>query len=295
MSMLLSQNDASPASFVKLPQLEDARILAVLNQIEASRSASWRLDDLASTVGLSPYQLHRRFKLVMGETVGDYVRRTRLDMAATLLCRGYTTILEAAIETGYGSHAAFTRAFSRQFGVSPAAARKAVLKQMPIPSADHRDFARATRPQWQRRVPLIAMRFHGAHADAPRHWRRFAVYLQRLGYDLSRANAVGILYDDPGVTPEHRFRYDCCIVDEGYPAHLVGAPLRRQSIGLIEFASLDVKGPYSMIAEAIFGICNVWMNQQRRAIGTSPAYELHKRAPWSDSGVFEATIMVPLS
>ena len=50
-----------------------------------------------------------------------------------------------------------------------------------------------------------------------------------------------------------------------------------------------------MIAEAIFGICNVWMNQQRRAIGTSPAYELHKRAPWSDSGVFEATILVPLS
>jgi AraC family transcriptional regulator len=294
MSILLSRNDVSESPFDAPAHLEDASILRVLNEIERSRSVAWRLDDLARMVGLSPYQLHRRFKRLMGETIGDYVRRTRLDMAATLLCRGYTSILEAAIETGYGSQAAFTRAFSRQFGLSPAEARKAVLQQMPVPSADHRDFARATRPQWQQHVPLIAMRFHGAHADAPRHWRRFAVYLQCLGYDLSYAKAVGILYDDPGITPAHRFRYDCCIVDVGYPAHLIGAPLRRQSIRVTEFASLDVKGPYSVIAEAVFGICNVWMSQQRRAIGTSPAYEIHRSAPWAGGG-FDTTLLVPLA
>lgn len=294
MSMLLSRNDVLLPPVPAPMHLEDSRILGVLNEIESSRSASWRLDDLASAVGLGPYQLHRRFTRIMGETVGDYVRRTRLDLAATLLCRGYTSILEAAIETGYGSQAAFTRAFSRQFGVSPDQARKAALKQMPAPSADHRDFARATRPERQRTVPLVAMRFHGPHEDAPRHWRRFAHHLQGLGYDLSQAKAVGILYDDPGITPPQRFRYDCCIVDEGYPAHLLSGPLRRQSVRTGEFASLAVKGAYPIVAQAIFGICSVWMVQQRRAIGTSPAYELHSTAPWIGD-VFEVTLLVPLS
>jgi len=65
----------------------------------------------------------------MGETLGDYLRRRRLEVAALRLLTGpKTPVLQIALSVGFGSSEAFARAFKARFGVSPSAWRASERK-----------------------------------------------------------------------------------------------------------------------------------------------------------------------
>jgi AraC family transcriptional regulator len=81
------------------------------------------LDELAKICGLSRFQVSRLFSHEMGMTVTSYVRGRRLTEAARALADGACDILGVALEAGYGSHEAFSRAFREQFGLTPAELR----------------------------------------------------------------------------------------------------------------------------------------------------------------------------
>jgi AraC-like DNA-binding protein len=76
-------------------------------------------DGLASRLYLSRYHLDRMISAVAGEPPAAFRRRILLERAAYRLLTTERTILDVAIEAGYGSHEAFTRAFARAFGRAP--------------------------------------------------------------------------------------------------------------------------------------------------------------------------------
>jgi AraC-like DNA-binding protein len=77
------------------------------------------LDDIAEVSGVSRYHLSRAFGLAIGHPVMQYLRARRLTEAARVLAAGAPDILAVALDAGYGSHEAFTRAFRDQFGETP--------------------------------------------------------------------------------------------------------------------------------------------------------------------------------
>jgi AraC family transcriptional regulator len=81
------------------------------------------LDEVAGVCGLSRFQMSRLFSRAIGSTVTAYVRGRRLTQAAYALADGAPDILAVALEAGYGSHEAFSRAFRDQFGLTPAEVR----------------------------------------------------------------------------------------------------------------------------------------------------------------------------
>lgn len=91
--------------------------------IESHFTHDITLDDLARVCGLSRFQVSRMFSFATGKTVTAYVRGRRLTEAARTLADGAPDILAVALQAGYGSHEAFTRAFRDQFGLSPAELR----------------------------------------------------------------------------------------------------------------------------------------------------------------------------
>jgi AraC family transcriptional regulator len=91
--------------------------------IESHFSRDVMLDELAQVCGLSRFQMSRLFSYATGKTVTAYVRGRRLTEAARVLADGAPDILAVALQAGYGSHEAFTRAFRGQFGLSPAELR----------------------------------------------------------------------------------------------------------------------------------------------------------------------------
>src|SRR5579872_2798166 len=74
------------------------------------------LRDLADRACLSRFHFHRVFQTLLGETVGDLVRRLRLKRAAMRLRITEVPITELAFESGYATHEAFIRAFRAAFG-----------------------------------------------------------------------------------------------------------------------------------------------------------------------------------
>ena len=75
--------------------------------------------DLAARLYLSRYHLARIVASVAGEPPVRFRRRVLLERAAYRLLSGRCSILDVAVEAGYGSHEAFTRAFTRAYGVGP--------------------------------------------------------------------------------------------------------------------------------------------------------------------------------
>jgi AraC family transcriptional regulator len=79
--------------------------------------------ELAGRVHLSRSQLDRVVAAASGERPAAFRRRILLERAAYRLLTGRRGILDVAGEAGYSSHEAFTRAFSRAYGVPPASWR----------------------------------------------------------------------------------------------------------------------------------------------------------------------------
>lgn len=87
--------------------------------IETRFAEDITLDDIAEVGGVSRFHLSRSFGAMTGRPVMTYVRGRRLTMAAQKLLDGAPDILAVALDVGYGSHEAFTRAFREQFGQTP--------------------------------------------------------------------------------------------------------------------------------------------------------------------------------
>ena len=79
---------------------------------------------LAEVAGFSVPHFHRVFTAQVGESAVSYVRRLRMERAGRKLRMGAVDITEVARAAGYESHAAFSKAFKQQFGLSPSEFRE---------------------------------------------------------------------------------------------------------------------------------------------------------------------------
>jgi signal transduction histidine kinase/ligand-binding sensor domain-containing protein/DNA-binding response OmpR family regulator len=85
---------------------------------------SFSVERLATEVGQSRGNLHRRLRELIGESPSDLIRRMRLERAAELLDSGAGSVGEVAYAVGFKSVAHFSNAFNDQFGIRPSAWRE---------------------------------------------------------------------------------------------------------------------------------------------------------------------------
>jgi AraC family transcriptional regulator len=79
---------------------------------------------LAALAGFSVPHFHRIFSTHSGESLANYTRRVRMERAGRKLRMGAVDISEVALAAGYETHAAFGKAFKKQFGLSPSQFRE---------------------------------------------------------------------------------------------------------------------------------------------------------------------------
>lgn len=77
------------------------------------------LSDLSRCAGYSPYHCTRIFKEYLGKSPFEYIRALRLSQAALRLRDEKVKVVEVALDFLFDSHEGFTRAFSREFGITP--------------------------------------------------------------------------------------------------------------------------------------------------------------------------------
>jgi AraC-like DNA-binding protein len=117
--------DRDPAARVGwLGALRDPQLGRAIALIHRDPARPWSVADLAHEVAMSRSAFAARFAELVGEPPMRYLARWRMQVAATCLRERGAAVAEVALGLGYGSEAAFSRAFKRTVGVPPGAVRR---------------------------------------------------------------------------------------------------------------------------------------------------------------------------
>lgn len=99
---------------------ETMKTIQILQEyMEHNLNKSITLKELADVVGYSPWHMSRMFKEATGKTPFDYLRGLRLTKAALQLRDSDNRVIDVALDFVFDSQEGFTRAFTKEFGLSP--------------------------------------------------------------------------------------------------------------------------------------------------------------------------------
>lgn len=217
-------------------------LLSTLVHIQTNLEDDLSLETLAERAGFSSYHFHRLFRDAIGEPVKEYVRRLRLEKAAYRLKVSEEAILRLAMEAGFKTHESFTRAFQRQFGVTPSEYRRDFLKAsharkkqvQPRYMADYNmhdetgllpngSTARQVRHEHVRPIIVAFVRHVGPYdklldKGSPMSvlWEELFAWGNTNGLINADSLLIGIPQDDPSVTPLEKQRFDVCVQIPGF-------------------------------------------------------------------------------
>ncbi|MCL5292182.1 MAG: helix-turn-helix domain-containing protein [Actinobacteria bacterium] len=114
------------AGFEVMTLLKEQKIEEVKEYVREHLSdpEALRLSLLSRTMLVSPFHLSRTFSLLEGETLQEFIARTRMERAAQLLRETERPILDVCFEVGLNSTSHFSKQFKKHFGLTPLAYRK---------------------------------------------------------------------------------------------------------------------------------------------------------------------------
>lgn len=241
--------------------------------IESRFGEPLSLDDLAAHAGVSRSHLSRIFPLATGFSISAYLRGRRLTEAAKALAGGAPDILGVALDAGYGSHEAFTRAFREQFGTTPEQLRAGrdlsripLVEPLPMTNPNPVDLPQPvieSRPA-MRVAGLMARHDMSDSNTIPTQWQRFQAYLGQMPGAVPGV-AYGIVADADEATCDYM-----CGMELPPPAE-VPAEFKALTVPAGRYARFAHRGHISTIRSTIGAIYGQWLPNSglRQAEGIS--------------------------
>ncbi len=286
----------------------------VIEAIDRRLDQPLDLAQLAAVAHFSPYHFHRLFAAWMGETLGDYLRRRRVELAAgRLAAQPRLSVLQVALSVGFGSGEAFSRAFKARFGCSPSAWRSQLNRkhdQAHRNSGQVRGGAAAntgSTPSPHEELPMNVklierqaqrvayMRYTGPYGDPVAHFWMQTVAPWMVADGLIGQARYGISHDDPSITEPALCRYDACV--EVPPDYVPSGPALITTLPGGRYAAMPFKGTSAQMPQAWTSLLRDWLPTSRLQLDNRPCFEYYPRGSSYDpvSGVFDCQICIPVA
>ncbi len=262
------------------------RLDRVLEYLATHLDAELDLGRLADLACFSPFHFHRIYHAVQGETVAETVRRMRLHRAAVDLIDREKPIVRVAARAGYGSQAAFTRAFRSAYGVPPAAYRNAAQQHGPGPYVVE---VRQVVP-----VRVAALAHEGDFNAIGATFDRLLAWGKGRGLIGPSTRSFGLFHQDPACAPVEALRSDACL--EVPPAFEADQELRTFEIAGGRHAVLTHIGPYAELDRAYTWLYREWLLASGEEPADRPCVEEYLNDPrTTPAAVLRTEIALPLA
>jgi AraC family transcriptional regulator len=266
--------------------------------IERNLNRDLTLTEIAKNCDVSRFHLAHAFGEATGLSVMEYVRGRRLTEAAYALASGASDILSTALDTGYASHEAFTRAFKAQFGKTPEETRKAEsISGLELINAIRHLESKAMKLEEPRIEKLGEQLFvglpeivtYGNTQTIAGQWQRFMSGPYSEIENKTPSIPVGITTssDDEGMN------YVCAAEVSRYdhiPKGLIKLTLAPQTY--LIFAHND---HITTLRETYAAIWNDWLPASGRKVAEAPSLDRHNETFDTRTGNGGVTIWIPIT
>ena len=255
------------------------------------------LDAIAEALGISRFHLSRAFSVSTGISLAGYVRARRLSEAARVLAQGAPAILQVALDAGYGSREAFTRAFRQHFRLTPDQLRAQaelsnVTRQEPI----RMDPKTSTPLAAPRLVACDAMLIFGlgqkykcqSNAAIPPQWNSFLPHFGHIPGQIGNV-AYGVIcnFDDAG-----NYDYICGVAVNQFPSH--PSDFVRVRVAPQSYAVFEHRGHVSTIGSTCQAIWEHGLADAGYEAIEGPAFERYGEEFDGRTGLGGMEVLIPV-
>ncbi len=265
--------------------------------IETRLGRDVTLGEVAEISGLSRYHFCRAFGVATGWSVMRYLRGRRLTEAARRLAAGADDILSVALEAGYGSHEAFTRAFRDQFGLTPetvrAEGRLDMIQLVEPLIMDESLISELEPPRFETGGPLLIAGIGGrfrfeTNQGIPALWQRFVPYLGTIAGQAGN-ETYGVCCNADG---EGNFDYIAGVAVGDFddlPPEFSRVRIARQ-----RYAVFTHRGHISTLRKTVYTIWNKWLPASGLALADAPDFERYDDKFNGQTGMGNVEIWLPI-
>ena len=276
-----------------------ARLNRAIDYVTANLAEPIRLEDVAQAAGLSSFHFHRIFSGLMGETLGAFITRTRLERALYLMShRKGTTLTEIALACGFSSSSDFSRVFRGRYGVSPrkfdleawrSARRETMLKNLPAVSNPD-NFTVSVRPLPARRVAYIRVHKPYGGGGVVAAIEQLTAWAEARG--LADGQWLGYQWDDPEIVELAKCRYDVGLEIPNATEVNGEVSVTTFPSGLV--AEIDIMGPIELELRALHWLF-AWLPTSGYAPAHQPMFEAWNGRPFAHGSThFELRVQLPV-
>ncbi|MDX9663926.1 AraC family transcriptional regulator [Pseudomonas sp. P5_152] len=276
------------------------RFNAVLAYIDANLEGDLSVKTLSRVANFSAFHFHRQFTAFVGVPVSRYVQLMRLRRAAhRLAALADHSVLDAALDAGFESPEAFSRAFRRAIGMTPSAFRKEPNWQVwnAVFAIPH--FSRTVIMQVRivdfPEVKVAALEHCGPAGLVSESVNRFIEWRMHSGQSpVASCRTFGIPYSNPDTTPAQEFRFAICgeihqaVVPNEFGVHEIVIPAGRCVV-------VRHTGSPDHIGETIYPIYRDWLPTRGEELRDQPLFFHYLSAyPETPRDQWQTDVYVPL-
>ena len=249
------------------------------------------IEELAAEAAFSRFHFQRMFRALTGESVSELVRRLRLERAAYRLRGERVTVMELALDAGYDSAEAFSRAFRHGCGLSPSRYRTAWPPPVfGSPTASVRYYPGEERVEFDPPNGEITMevrietfddikvgrvRHVGPYNEVGPCFERLFAWAAAIGAPPGRCFSLS--YDNPEAVAPESLRSDACVELQTNAAPPSGISL--DSVGAGRYAIYTLRGPYDGIPAAYQRLFGLWLPGSGEEVDDRPCMEIYRNSP----------------
>ncbi len=264
------------------------RIKSVLVYIEANVHRSITLEELAEVACFSPYHFHRIFRSWVGESLAVYLRRLRVEHAATALRYSDKRVFDIALDAGFSSPESFAKAFRKRFDLSPQQYRdtfhiEKVEIELTLEMVRHRVFYERENTMIDVKIvkqatrKIAAIRHVGPYDQVGPIWQSLCEWAGPKGLLKESTQYIGLSYDDPNVCDDNTIRYDASItLDQDVISE---GEVTVKEIEAGDFATIVHVGPFDTMKDTYNEFFVGWLPDSGREVKNGAVLEIYLNDP----------------